>query len=328
MSNWADEDRYWRAAHATRPYALGVSYDVLGPGYRFGYESAVRHSGRAWDELERDLEREWDRYEHRGQGTWAQVQHAVRDAWNRAVQSGRAYLGATGATAPGRVEFARGTRSRDSGLSRSSTLIGAAAIGAGIAFAFDPAGGRRRRAQARGSMGRIARRTGSALRTTGRDLANRTRGLSAAARRSARTDRPDSRVLVERVRAQLGRVSSHPGAIDVEATAGCVALSGAVLASEHQAVLEAAHRVRGVSEVLDCLTTYEQPGHVPGLQGSSRGRWGRGAGNGTWTPATQLIVGSALSIWGLSRRDVSGLAVAAAGAALAAQAARVHPAAA
>ena len=58
-------------------------FDFYQPGYRYGYESATRHRGRKWTDVESDLRTGWDRYEHRGQGTWENVQDAVRDAWNR-----------------------------------------------------------------------------------------------------------------------------------------------------------------------------------------------------------------------------------------------------
>jgi hypothetical protein len=80
---WIDEDNYWRSNYSTRPYASGLSYDTLSGGYRYGYESAGRHQGRQWADVESDLERDWNRYEYRGQSTWQQVKHAVRDAWDR-----------------------------------------------------------------------------------------------------------------------------------------------------------------------------------------------------------------------------------------------------
>ena len=63
------DDRYWK------------------PAYRYGYDSAARHHGRRWDEVENDLRGGWDTYEHRGsaRGTWEQVKDAVRDGWDRLV---------------------------------------------------------------------------------------------------------------------------------------------------------------------------------------------------------------------------------------------------
>jgi hypothetical protein len=84
MANvWDDDDAYWQANYSTRPYATGRDYESLRPGYRYGYESAGRYSGRQWTDVERDLERDWSNYPHRGTSTWQQVKDAVRDAWDR-----------------------------------------------------------------------------------------------------------------------------------------------------------------------------------------------------------------------------------------------------
>jgi hypothetical protein len=80
---WDDEDQYWRSNYTSRPYASGRDYDSLRGGYRYGYESASRHKGRNWTDVERDLESGWNSYEHRGQSTWQQVKDAARDAWDR-----------------------------------------------------------------------------------------------------------------------------------------------------------------------------------------------------------------------------------------------------
>ena len=82
-STWADEDKHWRDSYGTRPYGEGIDYNILQGGYRYGYESANRHAGKSWNDVETDLERDWDRYEHRGESNWQQVKDAVRDAWDR-----------------------------------------------------------------------------------------------------------------------------------------------------------------------------------------------------------------------------------------------------
>ena len=81
---WGDEEKYWRDNWNSRPYASADrGFEQYRPGYRYGFESAHRHRGRDWNDVEGDLRNDWDRYEHRGQSTWEHVKDAVRDAWDR-----------------------------------------------------------------------------------------------------------------------------------------------------------------------------------------------------------------------------------------------------
>ena len=95
-----------------------------------------------------------------------------------------------------------------------SVLIGTA-TGSALMFMLGPHGGGRRRALVRDQMVRASRQTRDGLDATARDPAHRATGI-AAATRSRWTDEPASdETLIERVRAKLGRASSHPRAIDV-----------------------------------------------------------------------------------------------------------------
>src|SRR5437763_3328307 len=117
-----------------------------------------------------------------------------------------------------------------------SSLIGAG-VGAGLMFLFDPNRGRRRRALIRDKFVRAARRTREAAGATGRDLTLRTSGLAVEARSRFAPEAADDRVICERVRADLGRVASHPRAIRVASNGGIVTLTGDVLASEVSAIV-------------------------------------------------------------------------------------------
>src|SRR6266581_8047486 len=124
-------------------------------------------------------------------------------------------------------------------------------IAAAFMYCFDPTSGRRRRAQLRDQLLSIARKMGRGLDAAGRDLAHRTYGLAARAA-SAFNDGPvDDEVIAERVRSALGRVVSHPGAIDVSVALGRVELSGAILAQEYRSLIQAVEAIRGVEEIED-----------------------------------------------------------------------------
>jgi hypothetical protein len=82
--DWGTEESYWRDGYRSRPYASADrDFDYYRPGYRYGFESANRHRGREWDEVEAELRAGWEEYEHRGDNAWSHMKDAVRDAWNR-----------------------------------------------------------------------------------------------------------------------------------------------------------------------------------------------------------------------------------------------------
>ena len=69
-------------------------------------------------------------------------------------------------------------------------LIGAAGAGAALMYLFDPARGARRRRLVTDQVVHAGHVVGDALGVTGRDLANRGRGLAAEARQHIKSDRP------------------------------------------------------------------------------------------------------------------------------------------
>jgi hypothetical protein len=173
-------------------------------------------------------------------------------------------------------------------------------IGAVLAYVADPQGGRRRRARARDQIVHAGRKTRDAMGATARDLANRTTGMVAETRGLLTDDAVDDRRLIERVRAQLGRASSHPRAIDVEAANGTVTLRGPILTRELDNLLAAVGSVRGVKAVVNELEPHESAEGVPSLQGE-----GRIASNAldilqrNWAPATQALVTAGFAATGV-----------------------------
>ena len=148
--------------------------------------------------------------------------------------------------------------------------IGTAVLGAAAMYALDPDRGRRRRAIARDQVRRLVADVGEFAATAARDASHRTQGLRARALRTFRhRQTPDDLVVIERVRSRLGRVASHPHAIQVGARDGRVTLSGAILAAEAPNVLRAARSVRGVRDVDDHLAIHESAESVPALQGGA-----------------------------------------------------------
>lgn len=186
-------------------------------------------------------------------------------------------------------------------------LIAGVGIGAALAFLLDPNGGARRRALVRDKFVRASRRTRDGVDATSRDLANRTRGIAAAARGRFTHEPVSDNVLLERVRAKLGRACSHPRALDVLAYQSHVTLRGPILASEVPGVLAAVTAVRGVEEVTNELEPHETAAGVPSLQGG-----GQVTGPSLdimqrrWAPATRALVSVGLLASGVAAATFAG----------------------
>jgi hypothetical protein len=171
------------------------------------------------------------------------------------------------------------------------SLLSGMAVGAALVYVLDPDRGGRRRALVRDKVVRGSRLTGEAVDATLRDMQNRARGVAAVARGRLRREEVDDTRLLERVRAKLGRVCSHPHAIDVEVQDGEATLRGPALADEVKALLTAAASVRGVHSVVNDLEPHDSPDGIPALQGD-----GRLAGSSVdllqrnWAPATRALV--------------------------------------
>src|SRR5690606_38997669 len=200
-----------------------------------------------------------------------------------------------------------------------------AAAGALAAWLFDPQSGRRRRAVARDRIRSRVKRLDEAARVAAIDLRNRTTGTIASVRSLATGDDDvDDDVLAARVRATLGRVVSHPRAVDVSANDGIVTLRGPVLEHEVASLLRAVRGVRGVKAVDDRLEPHERPGRIPALQGGRPREQRIDLLQEHWAPATRLLVGTggtALALYALARRSTLSPILAAGAAAMLARAA-------
>lgn len=202
---------------------------------------------------------------------------------------------------------------------------GAAVLGAGIMYFFDPDRGRRRRALVRDKVKRVATLVERGTDKTRCDLANRRRGIAAsvAAHIPFRSEEPPDYILEARLRSRLGRLVSHPHAIDVTARRGVITLSGDILMNEAADLLTDISRMAGVSRIENHLHLHEQAGNFPGLQGNSRKPQPRfELMQANWSPAARFVTGSAgiaLGIYGVLKGGVRGTAAGMAGAGLVAR---------
>jgi len=199
--------------------------------------------------------------------------------------------------------------------------ITSALLAASAAYAFDPRSGRRRRALLRDQFTRRTHEAQEFFDKATRDAQQRARGLYAVSRSKLQRGQIDNDTLQERVRAHLGRLSSHPSAIEVTCSDGYVRLSGDVLEHEKHQVLAGVKKVSDVHQVLDEMRTHPDAGTIPGLQGGSESRPSAQFEylQDNWSPAPRFIAGFAglaMIAGGAASRSAAGSVLAAAGAAV------------
>lgn len=197
------------------------------------------------------------------------------------------------------------------------------AAGSILMYFADPDRGRRRRALVRDKAGRALHGFSDLLDKARRDAAHRTVGVFSGFKALFSDHATDGDVLVQRVRSKIGRVVSHPHAIEVTAKGKSIVLTGAVLVNEIDRLLRCARAVPGVKEIVNRLKMHESAEHISSLQGgrprSSRFEWMQQQ----WTPSLRLgagAAGAALMIRGTRKGGGPGLVANLAGAALLARA--------
>ena len=97
MRRWEDVSQEYEERWRQHGY-LGMRWEDIMPGYRFGYEMAYdpRYEARTWSDVESELGsryREWaEGYGYRtdGHDLWDQIKHAVREAWETVTGQKRA----------------------------------------------------------------------------------------------------------------------------------------------------------------------------------------------------------------------------------------------
>jgi hypothetical protein len=183
------------------------------------------------------------------------------------------------------------------------------ALGACLMYLFDPRRGSGRRAVLRQKAMRAAHEVESAATIGASDLEHRAEGLAArfsSLFRIGETFVSDD-VLIARVRAELGRVCSHPRAVEVLAEGGGgVTLRGHILRTEVDRVLGAVERVPGVRMVDDDLEVHHDPHAHPALSGPTFRSRRRLFGS----PAARLVLGlggAAACVVSLAKGNALGL---------------------
>ncbi len=171
-----------------------------------------------------------------------------------------------------------------------ATLLAGMGAGGILMYLLDRNQGKRRRHVLRDRTAHALRRQRSVVSQGVRDVAHRAGG-AVERLRHPQGDTSDE-VLAPRVRSALGRLSSHPSAIEVTVNEGIVTLSGPILASEYKRVVRKIERVAGVHGIEDRLDPHQRAGQIPGLQGAGRVArpvWRRES----WPPSMRLLAAAA-----------------------------------
>lgn len=190
--------------------------------------------------------------------------------------------------------------------------------GAALMYFLDPIRGARRRGLIRQKSVHYLHRSGGLVDKAARDAMNRGRGMLASTRSTLLphfgSHRVSDEILVDRVRAKLGRYVSHPHAIHVVSSDGKIRIEGQILAHEVAPLLHAIARIDGVSTIENRLESHKRANRLPSLQGGIQ-RPGEKPDflQSNWAPATRILLaglGAAVAISGIRRRDALGAPVA------------------
>jgi hypothetical protein len=142
------------------------------------------------------------------------------------------------------------------------------AIGGAIGmFFFDPRQGNRRRSLVRDQIVRFRHRAPDTLDAVAQQIHDHAQGVVAETRGHLSHEPVADATLVQRVRSEMGRYVSHPGAITVTANQGEVTMNGAILANEATPLIAAVMRLPGVRQLHDFLERHDSPNGIPDLQG-------------------------------------------------------------
>ncbi|VWC82896.1 BON domain-containing protein [Burkholderia contaminans] len=141
-------------------------------------------------------------------------------------------------------------------------LAVAVACGAAAMYFFDPASGRRRRAQIRDTAIARRREVADYASTQAKRAADQARGAIAGLRADWLAGDASDVQVAERVRSALGRLVARPRDVEVRVERGRVCLTGQIEESERQAVVDgvaALHGVHGVEDALGTRSEYKAP---------------------------------------------------------------------
>jgi osmotically-inducible protein OsmY len=148
-----------------------------------------------------------------------------------------------------------------------TTLAIAALTGAALGYFLDPQSGSRRRALLRDQIVKVTDSASEQIQDLSEDAKNRAQGAMHEVRKQLQDEEVSDTTLVERVRSEMGRHVSRPGAIEISAFNGAVTLRGSIASTEVQALVNAVKAVPGVKGVNNQMQAHENADNLSDMQG-------------------------------------------------------------
>jgi hypothetical protein len=140
-------------------------------------------------------------------------------------------------------------------MNRPLGTLGAVAAGALAMYYLDPELGAQRRAV-------LAELVRTGLPGSERRPQSRGRTVRRAYHRPVMSDPQSDAELRDRIQGRLGRLVSHPRAIQIQVDEGVVRLTGRVLAKERDGLLEQVQQMPGVQKLVNAMTAHDWPQEI------------------------------------------------------------------
>jgi hypothetical protein len=155
----------------------------------------------------------------------------------------------------------------------SLVAVGIAA-GAAVMYFFDSVSGGRRRALVRDKIVGAGHDAAYFAQAKSKRAADHVKGLFATRHldRVTRTEPQSDQQLHDRIRARLGRVTSHPKSVHVGVTQGHVTLTGHILTKELDKLVDEVRHNVGVTTVDNQLICHDSAEGISELQGRTEPR--------------------------------------------------------
>lgn len=84
MADFKEEEAYWREHHAGQSYAdQNRSFEDYAAAYRMGYDAAVKHRGKNFEDIEDDVALDYAKAHPGDALPWDHARPAVKAAWDR-----------------------------------------------------------------------------------------------------------------------------------------------------------------------------------------------------------------------------------------------------